>query len=47
MAFAREAAHVEADFGNDNLGAELADTGDRAQDFDRRSPSDRLTRLHR
>ena len=37
MAFGREAAHVDADLGDDDLGAELADAGDRAQDCDRRA----------
>jgi hypothetical protein len=35
MTFGREAVHVEADLGNDDPGAEIADTGDGAQDLDR------------
>src|SRR5258705_9969659 len=35
MALGREAVHVDADLGNDDLGAEIADAGDGAQDLDR------------
>src|SRR5258705_8286923 len=35
MTFGREAVHVDADLGNDDLSAEIADAGDGAQDLDR------------
>ena len=35
MTFGREAVHVDADLRNDDLGAEIADAGDGAQDLDR------------
>ena len=35
MTFGREAVHVDADLGNDDPGAEIADAGDGAQDLDR------------
>ena len=37
MALAREAAHVDADLGDDDLGTELADARNSAQDLDRRA----------
>jgi len=35
MTFGREAVHVDADLRNDDLGAQIADAGDGAQDLDR------------